>query len=148
MSDHASAGRVRGVLHDGPMHGKMISVDPGHDRICVAAPPKAASPQPPRPSWWHFRARRAWPPLPSDPGPFRNLLYRYLATSDDGRRIYAYDEYAWRSPATEPLAKDLYRYLADHLYSKPPAERQSMHWVMDTEWQRECEKIAHEPLPD
>ena len=42
----------------------------------------------------------------------------------------------------------LYRYLVDHLYSKPPAERQRMHWVMDEEWWLECKKIGVEPVPD
>jgi hypothetical protein len=140
-------GRVRGVLRDGPMHGKVIWVDPGTDRITGAAPPEPPPPQPPRPPWWRFRARKRWPPLPPEPGPFRNLIYRYLATGDDGRRIYAWDEYAGRHPETEPLARDLYRYLVDHLYSKPPAERQRMHWVMDSEWWQECKKIGSEPLP-
>jgi hypothetical protein len=129
------------------MHGKVIWVDPGHDRISVAAPPPPPAPPPPRPPWWRFRARKHWPPPPPEPGPFRNLLYRYLATGNDGRRIYAYDEYGGRSPETEPLAKDLYRYLIDHLYSKPPAERQRMHWVMEPEWMREVEKVTHEPQP-
>ena len=46
---------------------------------------------------------------------------------------------------TEPLAKDLYQYLVDHLYSKSAPERRSMHWVMDEEWWAECKKIGVEP---
>ena len=141
--------RVRGVLREGPMHGKAIWVDPGHDRICVAHVTWPREPPViPRPPWWRPLARYRWrPPPPPEPPSSRNLLYRYLATSDDGRRIYAYDEYGNRPPSAEPLAKDLYRYLMDHLYSKPPAERRLMHWVMDTEWWQECEKITNEPLP-
>jgi hypothetical protein len=136
--------RIRGRLYGGPMHGKRITVEPRHDRIMVPHLPRLpAIKTEPRPPWWRPLARRRWKPLPPPvPVTYRNLLYRYLATDDDGQRIYAYDEYGGRSPATEPLAKDLYRYLVDHLYSKNPAERYRMHWVMDSEWARECETMC------
>ena len=63
-------GEVRAVLQGGPAHGRVISVRPGHDHICVAVAPV---------------------PLPEPPEPAPTLHYR-LAASDDGTLTYAYDE--------------------------------------------------------
>jgi hypothetical protein len=65
----------------------------------------------------------------------RVLRYRYLATADDGTRIYACDP--WAIPPWE-LGMDLWSWLVQHHAAAPPAVRAGpLEWVMGTEWARE-----------
>lgn len=97
---------------------------------------------PPRPPWWRWRARRRWHgPADIEPPSFRQVTYRYLATAGDGTWIYACDPHAVKPGE---LDQDLYRYLAGHLYSLPPAKRMrsGLHWVMDADWATEIAKLG------
>ena len=138
---------IDGVLHGGPMHGRRIRIKPGCKAIQMPQMPQMLPPPPatPRPPWWRPLARRRWQPPPSPAEiKYQTLTYRYLATGDDGRPIFAYDQYALR-PCD--LDTDLREYLINHLYSVRPWDRRGMHWVMSREWFDLCREIEPDRLP-
>jgi hypothetical protein len=83
----------RGILQDGPHHGRIINLQEGARNVIVVPymPPFRPMIELPERRWWHRLLRRPAPMPPESPQ-YVNLIYRRTDETRNGNRVYRLEQ--------------------------------------------------------